>query len=124
MQPDDAAAVDAELALRPTRHAPHVYAVERAAHDGRAWVEHVGDRAQRYMTSAKICDADVQGSADELLELASAIGARGEFAGHRCAVRVAGDRAWLWSPADPGRAAVVPLARADALAAAIAARLG
>lgn len=115
--------VDEPITVRATRY-PGWYAVERAVHDGRAWIEHVEPLGQRYMTSAKICDADVGGSADELRELAAAIETRGSFAGRRCAVAVADERAWLWSPRDGGRRAVVPLARAQGLAEKVRERLG
>lgn len=98
--------------------------VERAEHDGRRWQERVpfGDgtfAAQLHCSARLVSDADVEGDAAEMLALACAIESRMAFKAKRCAVRVEGDRAALWSPHNSSRACWVPLAVARMLAAEI-----
>lgn len=51
-----------------------------------------------YMHSARICDADVEGTAAEMKEIAKAILAAGSVGFKRCAVRVNTATVSLWSP--------------------------
>lgn len=68
----------------------------------------------------RISDADVEGTEDEMLDIARAIRARGRFTARRCAVYVdaAAGAATFWSPRNTidHDAGCVPLSRADDLA--------
>lgn len=91
------------------------YLIERAEHDGRTWLEQ-HEEYSSLQCSARISDADVEGYGCEMLAIAAAIRRRTSTSSKRCAVRVAGDRAFFWSPRnsrDPGETSLV---EADALA--------
>jgi hypothetical protein len=60
--------------------------------------------------------ADVEGTADEMRDLADAIERRGRASATRCAVAVEPAGVRLWSPRNSIGCVRVPLARADALA--------
>jgi len=92
------------------------YTVERAEHEGRIWMEPTGPNSMQLMDTARISDACVEGTAEEMRELAKAIKARGSASFNRCAVRVAGERAYFCSPRNSTRDAEVPLAAADEFA--------
>lgn len=89
------------------------YTIERAQHDGRQWLEPTGTNSMRFMDSARISDACVEGSAAEMIELARAIKARGAASFKRCAVRVNGELAHFRSPRNSTSEAEIPLADAD-----------
>jgi hypothetical protein len=93
--------------------------IERAEHDGRE-----GITDGMYWHSARISDADVEGGASEMLAIAEAIRARGNFSAKRCAVEVDGDRVAFRSPRNSQTDGIVSLAVADALADEILAELG
>jgi len=61
------------------------YVIERAEHDGREWLAPTG-YGSRFMRSARISDADVEGTGCEMHAIAGAIEARGSFHARRCAV--------------------------------------
>ena len=92
------------------------YTMERAEHEGRQWLEPTGPNSMQFMDSARISDACVEGTAEEMRELAKAIKARGSASFKRCAVRVDGERAYFCSPRNSTRDAEVPLADADEFA--------
>ena len=99
------------------------YTIEQAAHSGA-----VGMAATSYgfaLTYAgRISDADVEGSAEEMLSIADAIERRANISHKRCAVSVDGDRVSFRSPRNSQRDGIVSLAEADELAAEIRAKLG
>jgi hypothetical protein len=92
------------------------YVVERAEHDGCQWLEPTGPNSMRFMDSARISDACVEGTAEEMRELAKAIKARGAASFKRCAVRVDGERAYFCSPRNSTTEAEIPLVDADEFA--------
>jgi hypothetical protein len=98
------------------------YTIEKADHDGS-----YGMRPTQYgfaMTySGRISNADVEGTAAEMLSIAEAIEKRGEVSHTRCEVRVEGQRAYFCSPRNSTCDGVVSLAEADELAAEIRALL-
>lgn len=94
------------------------YLIERAEHDGRRWLEPT-DFGLRLMLSARISDADVEGTSAEMRALGKAIEARGRASFKRCAVRVEGDRVFFRSPRNSQTEGECSLAEADALAAEI-----
>jgi hypothetical protein len=90
--------------------------IERAQHDGRMWLEQLGANSAVLRTSARISDADVEGTREEMAGLARAILDRDSFEERRCAVRVDGDHVELWSPRNSQRPARIPYHHAEALA--------
>ncbi len=94
------------------------YLIERAEHDGREWMERLGERGAQLMVSARISDADVEGFGSEMLAIADAIERRGNFSAKRCAVSVlrGGAGVEFWSPRNSQRPGRVELADADELA--------
>lgn len=99
------------------------YIIERAEHDGREWMERNGPNSSTLRCSARFSDADVEGSAYEMLALAEAIEQRSRNSFKRCAVRIEGERAYFCSPRNSQEDGEVSLAAADVLAAEIRATL-
>ncbi len=98
------------------------YCIEHAVHDGRHWLEPIaGGAALRY--SGRISDADVEGTADDMLCLAKAIRDRGGHSEKRCAVDATGDRVLLWSPRNSMANASITWEAADDLASQIESKL-
>ena len=96
------------------------YTIERASHANVHGVEQ-RDGYSALIYSGRVSDACVEGSAEEMVEIAKAIRARGRYSAKRCAVAIDGASAQFWSPRnsmsdDAGR---TTLAAADALAAQI-----
>lgn len=96
-------------------HTDDWYSIERAEHDGRVWQEPT-EYGSSLMASARISDADVEGTAEHMLAIADAIERRQQFSAKRCAVAVSGDMVSLWSPKNSREAGHIPLAAADKLA--------
>ena len=99
------------------------YTIEWAEHDNREWLEPT-EYGFRFMMSARPSDACIEGTAEEMLAIASAIELREQCVFRRCAVYPNGmGRVALDSPRNSSYPAVVSLAVADALVAAIRATL-
>lgn len=92
------------------------YVVERAEHEGRTWLEPTGPNSMKLMNSARISDACVEGTAEEMRQIAKAIKARGSASFNRCAVHIDGERAYFRSPRNSTVDAEIPLADADEFA--------
>lgn len=92
------------------------YTVERAEHEHRQWFEPTGPNSMQFMDTARISDACVEGTAEEMRAIAEAIKARGSASFKRCAVHVKGEIAYFCSPRNSTRDAEVPLADAEEFA--------
>lgn len=92
------------------------WVIERAEHDGRMWMEPTGPNSASLRCSARISDADVEGTADEMKMIAEAIKARSRFSAKRCAVMVEGEQVKFWSPRNSQKDGITTLACADELA--------
>ncbi|MEY5098407.1 MAG: hypothetical protein RJA36_1126 [Pseudomonadota bacterium] len=113
-----------KIILKKSDHLDDWYTIVRAEHDGREWLERIGPSASRFMCSERLSpEACIEGTAEEMIELAEAIKARGAASFKRCAVRVDGENAYFCSPKNSERDAVVPLANADEFAAQVFAEL-
>jgi hypothetical protein len=112
--------------MRKCEHMGDWYIIERAEADGehREWMEPT-EYGARFMHSARLSDADVEGPAAEMLDIAAAIGARRDEHHKRCAVAFRGGMAHFFSPRNSSEGPEpVTLADADALAEEIRATLG
>ncbi len=98
------------------------YAIERSEHDGREW-EESRDGVTHLMDSAMFCDAQIEGTARQMLGIAAAIEIRGSQFFDRCAVIVDGNRVFFENPRNSKRQGECSLAEADALAIEIRAML-
>ena len=112
-----------KLTLRHCEDMGDWYVIERAEHDGRHWLEPI-DGGMSLQCSARFCDADVEGTSSEMLQIAQAIEERREESFKRCAVTVfpIQDGTLLvkfWSPRNSREPGQASLAEADALAAEI-----
>ena len=112
-----------KLTIRKSDNLADWYLIERAEHDGRTWLERVeGGLAMR--ASARFSDADVEGTAEEMRDVADAI-QRGTYAEHvRCAVDARGDLVLFHSPRNSQTRGIVDHVEAVALAVEIRALLG
>ena len=85
------------------------YVIERAEHDGRVWLEPTDSGGAALRSSSRFSDADVEGTAAEMLAIAHAIDAGTSARFKRCAVMVHGSHVELWSPRNSTARGVVSL---------------
>lgn len=100
------------------------WCIERAHHDGRRWMEKLEEHVFALRSSARVSDADVEGTAEEMIGIAQAIRDRGTYGAKRCAVDATGPRVLLWSPRNSIAAGSVTLEAADDLATKIESKTG
>jgi hypothetical protein len=112
-----------KLCLRKSDFSDDWYVIERAEHDGREWLQKTGPNIMAFMRSARISDADVEGTLSEMKEIGQAIENRSEASFKRCSVRIDGERAFFDSPRNSTREGECSLAEADELAALIRAEV-
>jgi hypothetical protein len=113
------------LTLRKSDTLADWYSIEKAEHDGRTWLEKNTELGcMEIMYSGRISNADVEGTADEMLAIAAAIENRSDVCFERCSVEVCGGLTHFDSPRNSTRPGTVTLAEADALAKEIRAKLG
>lgn len=72
--------------------------IERAQHDGATWTEIVPDGTRHCMSVRLDPRACVEGNAEEMLDLATAIFLRGNRECKRCAVETVSEGVLVWSP--------------------------
>lgn len=101
------------------------YTIERVEHDGRKWLESTGPGSMALRYSGRISDADVEGTAEEMLAIAVAIEQHENVSFKRCAIGWASDgTAELMSPRNSMRPARITADDAKHLAAEIRRVLG
>lgn len=99
---------------------PDWYAIEKAEHENRHWMEPYQSEhgysgmAMRY--SGRISDADVEGTSEEMLAIASAIKQRKSISFRRCAADFTERGYQMYSPRNSQAPALITLDEADALA--------
>jgi hypothetical protein len=120
---DETIEVRGALTLRHCEDFGDWYIIERAKHDGRVWLEPT-EYGASLRSSARISDADVEGTAADMLAIADAIEARGEYSAKRCSVDAVGADVLFCSPRNSTVDARVPRVVAAALAQEIRAKLG
>lgn len=108
-----------KLTLRKCDDIGDWYVIERAEHDGRSWFEPVAKNAMSLQCSSRFSDADVEGFAFEMLEIAAAIEQRGRASFKRCRVDATGEPVRFSSPRNSQRDGECSLQEADELAAEI-----
>lgn len=92
------------------------YLIERAEHDGREWMEPT-EHGARFYCSSRFSDADIEGTAGEMLGIAHAIEGRSHFTAKRCAVAVrCASRVEFWSPRNSTECGTTSRKMADLLA--------
>lgn len=99
------------------------YLIERAEHDGRKWFEETGPNTSVLRCSSRFSDADVEGQACEMLEIAEAIERRSRVSFKRCAVDARTEPVRFRSPRNSREDGEVSYAEAADLAAQIRATL-
>jgi len=104
------------LTLRKCESMGDWWVIERAEHDGRTWMEQTGPNSMALRTSSRFSDADVEGTASEMLEIAEAIRARGTFRAKRCSVDATGPEVRFSSPRNSSHDGTTSIAFADELA--------
>lgn len=113
-----------ELTCRKSDGMDDWYVIERKNHDGRVWMEQVSDIGFSLRSSARLGNADIEGSAFEMQAIAQAIKAKDQANFRRCAVYVRDDgMVEMFSPRNSDGPSIVPYARAEALAEEILAAL-
>lgn len=101
------------------------YCIERAEHDGHQWMEQVSANGYVFRRSARVSDADVEGTGEQMLSLARAVLDGGGESHKRCAVRaLANDSFAFRSPRNSRAEAVVSGDHARAWARDVINRLG
>ncbi len=94
------------------------YTIEWAEHDGRAWFEPTEYGGESLHMSCRISDACVEGSAEEMIEIAKAIQKRGTVSFRRCAILtdINIGTVEFWSPRNSDKHGIVTQLAADNLA--------
>lgn len=95
------------------------YTIERAIHDNRHWIETKEEqdlKVHNCMYSGRICDADVEGTLQEMVDIAWAIKRRGEESHKRCSVKFIGDGFEFDSPRNSQQTGFASIEEADDLA--------
>jgi hypothetical protein len=93
------------------------YTIIRVEHDGKIWWEPTGPNSARRMASERLTpEADIEGSAVEMLAVAHAIKNREAVSFRRCAVHFEDDGVHLCSPRNSEYDAVVTIEEANELA--------
>lgn len=102
------------------------YLIERAEHDGREWFEQTGPNTFALRMSARLGNADIEGSAAEMRAIAKAIREHDYTSFRRCAVDARSTKkpTRFWSPRNSIGRGEVPYADALALAEEIDRALG
>lgn len=113
-----------KLTMRKSDHLGDWYIIERAEHDGREWLERTGPASMALRCSSRFSDADVEGTAFEMLALARAIKQRRRERFKRCAVDATSEPVKFCSPRNSTVEGETTLAEADALADMIVRELG
>lgn len=96
--PSPATPQELRLTLRRWTHSTDLYLIERADNGGFRWEERRTYGLVTRKSSRFAGDADVEGSAAEMLEIARAIRVRREDSFKRVAVDARGARVQIWSP--------------------------
>ena len=105
------------LTIRKSDNLEDWYVIERAEHDGRMWVRQDAPNVSSLMSSARFSDADVEGTAAEMVALADAIEKRAlGLDARRCAVDARKDRVEFWSPRNSSTSGYCTIEEATALA--------
>ena len=92
------------------------YTIEKAVHEHRQWFEQTGKNSFSFMDTARISNACVEGTAEEMIAIAVAIKERTDESFKRCAVLFASDGVHFWSPRNSTVDGLVSLEEADELA--------
>ena len=100
------------------------YTIEKVEHDGRQEFIRTGSNSESFFDSARISDACVEGTAEEMRDIARAIRSRTRTSHKRCSVYTFGGDAHFRSPRNSQCDGVVPLRYADELADQIERELG
>lgn len=113
-----------KIKLKKSECLDNWFMIVRAEHDGREWWERVESGCERFMTSERLSpEACIEGTAEHMIGIATAIKERSMESFKRCEVRIEGDAAYFRSPKNSDGDVVVPLESADDLAAQILAEL-
>lgn len=99
------------------------YTIEKAEHENRTRIKQIGKNSFSFMDSARISNACVEGTGEEMIAIARAIENRTGVAFKRCAVFFADDGVHFWSPRNSRTDGVVTVEEADDLAKQILATL-
>jgi len=93
------------------------YSIVRVEHDGREWLQPVGENCMQFMMSERLSpEACIEGDREEMLAIANAIKDKSSASFKRCAVRIDGDTAYFCSPKNSKQDVGIPINFADAFA--------
>lgn len=100
------------------------YTIIRQEHEGKEWLDPIGNNGFQYMNSERISDACVEGTAFEMIEIAQAIKSHSFASFKRCAVSVEGNSVSFYSPRNSTMDGVTTLEEADEFANQVLSELG
>lgn len=95
---------------------PDWWVIELAEHDGVEELRPTGPNSASWFSSARMSDADVEGTSAEMMAIAVAIELREYVGFKRCAVDASKEPVEFWSPRNSQRPGMVSRASAEALA--------
>lgn len=114
-----------KIKLKKNEYLSDWYHIVRAKHDGRYWTERIDERTSRCMLSERLSpEACIEGTKDEMQQIARAITARSYVIFKSCAVDVRGKTAYFWNPRGSEKKVGVSLKHADEFAAHVVEELG
>lgn len=87
-----------KMTLRKSNCIDDWYVIEKAEHDGKEWRERTSGNSSSFRSTARISDAEVEGTSAEMLAIADAIMGETACSFKRCAVTCRDGYAYLWSP--------------------------
>lgn len=97
-----------DITLVKSECIPDWYCIEWSEHDGREWWEQTGPNSSSFRRSARVSDAEVEGTKAEMIEIAKAIAEKGTAEFKRCAVDATDPNSIkLWSPRNSREPATV-----------------
>lgn len=105
-----------KITIRKSEHLPDWYLIVRAEHDNKTWVETIGD-TRYFMKSERLSpEACIEGTSEEMIDIANAIKSRNSESAKRVAVSFEDDGVHLYSPKNSQHHGIVTIEEADDLA--------
>jgi hypothetical protein len=105
-----------EIVLRKSKYDSNWYMIEWKNHANREWWERTGPNSSRFRRSARICDAEVEGTLEEMTSIARAILDNNYCSFKRCGVNAVNDLVTFYSPRNSQTAGIISKKHATSFA--------
>ena len=105
-----------KIKLRKSDCRPDWYLIVRAEHDGRIWIDKIGDVLYNMKSERLSPEACIEGNSEEMIDIANAIKSRQGIRHKRVGVRFEEDGVHLYSPRNSEHDGIVTVEEANELA--------